>query len=334
MKVGELPGIGDTRAKRLTDAGIYTVMDLSTTHPMEVKEITGLDDLEDAVKVVSLARDVLQQKDVIQKSIMTGRECLDFRSRRIERLTTGAPKLDNLVLGGGIQTEAITEFFGVFGCGKTQMAHTTAVFAQIPKDKGGLAGSVIWIDTENTFRPNRILDIVKDRWPETSDEDAEKFLDNITVIRAHNSSHQLQIIDHLSHFISGEVEDRKGVLPPRLLIIDSLTAHFRTEYLGRGTLAPRQSKMGAMMKKIARTIESWKLACIVTNQVLSDPGGNQFVDPIKPVGGNLVGHLSTYRLYIKKAGKKRIVTMIDSPEDAENGTTIELDIGGIKDADK
>lgn len=333
MTVDDLPGIGDVRAKRLKDAGIFTVMDLSTSNPMEVKEITGLEDLEDAVKCIALAKEILVQKDVIGKSIMGARELLDFRSRRIEYLTTGAPKFDKAVMGGGIQTESLTEFFGLFGSGKTQEMFTIAVTCQRPKEEGGLDGSVIWIDTEGTFRPNRIIDIAVDRFGCTQEE-GEKYLDNIVVIRAHNSSHQLQIIDNLSHFITEQQGTEKVVeKKPRLLIIDSLTALFRTEYLGRGTLQPRQSKMGAMLKKIGRLVETWKMACVFTNQVMSDPGGNQFVDPIKPVGGNLVGHLSTYRLYIKKSGKKRIVTMIDSPEHAEASSIIALDIGGFKDAE-
>jgi len=331
MSILELPGLGDIRGKRLEEAGIFTVIDMSSSNPMEIKEITGIEDLEDCVKLIALAKHILIEKDVVGKSVMNARELLDFRSRRIELLTTGAPKLDNLVLGGGIQTEAMTEFFGLFGCGKTQLCHTTAFTAQLPKESGGLEGSVIWIDTENTFRPNRILDIAIERTGCTKEE-AMKYLDNITVIRAFNSSHQMSIIDNLSHFIAEEIKDRKGVMIPRLLIIDSLTSHFRTEYLGRGTLHPRQSKIGKMLKKMGRIIESYKLACIFTNQVLSDPNTGGFGDPIKPVGGNLLGHLSTYRVYIKKSGKKRIVTMIDSPEHAENATTIELTLGGIKDA--
>ncbi len=333
MPVESLPGLGDIRSKRLRDNQIFTVMDLGNTTPMEVKEITGLDELEDAVKLVSLAKEILITKNVIGKSRMTGRELLAFRDRRIEYLTTGAPKLDSLVLGGGIQTEAITEFFGLFGCGKTQMALTLSVIAQMPKNKGGLDGSVIYIDTENTFRPNRIIDIAMDRTG-CSKEEAEEYLDNIIVMKAFNSSHQIEIVNALSHFMNDENNPKLATLKkkPRLLIIDSLTAHFRTEYIGRGNLNPRQTKMGQMLRKILRTIETWKLACVITNQVLSSPDGNQFIDPIKPVGGNIVGHLSTYRVYIKRAGKKRIVTMIDSPEHAENATTIELDVGGIKDA--
>jgi len=333
MPIESLPGLGDIRSKRLKDSYFYTVMDLSNATPMEIKEIAGFDELEDAVKLVSLAKDILIQKDVIGKSRMTGRELLAFRERRIEFLTTGAPKLDSLVLGGGIQTEAITEFFGLFGCGKTQMALTLSVICQLPKSKGGLDGSVIYIDTENTFRPNRILDIAVDRTGCTREE-AEKYLDDIMVIKAFNSSHQIQIVNSLSHFMNDEANEKTRSLKkkPRLLIIDSLTAHFRTEYIGRGNLNPRQTKMGQMLRKILRTIETWKLACVITNQVLSSPDGNQFIDPIKPVGGNIVGHLSTYRVYIKRAGKKRIVTMIDSPEHAENSTLIELDVGGVKDA--
>jgi len=166
-------------------------------------------------------------------------------------------------------------------------------------------------------------------------EEAEKFLDNITVLRAFNSSHQIQLINNLSHYLTEDLQDKKVEDPkPRLLVIDSLTALFRTEFLGRGTLQNRQSKIGAMMKKITRVIETWKLACLITNQVMNDPATPGFMDSIKPVGGNLVGHLSTYRLYIKRAGKKRIVRFVDSPAHPESEILMDIGKEGIKNADK
>jgi len=326
-----LPGIGDVRSKRLQDSGIETIMDLAVTTPMEIKDITGVDD-EVAISLVSMAKDKLTEMDVIRKSEMTGTELLEYRLRHIDKIATGSNKLDEM-FGGGIETEAITEFFGIFGSGKTQVCHTCAVMAQLPIEMGGLNGTVVWIDTENTFRPERILGIVKALKLAEDDAGAKKFLEGITVFRAHNSAHQIQLVNNMNHWLTLDLKDKKKEDPkPRLLVLDSLTSLFRTEYLGRGNLAPRQQKLGQHMKKLARIAEVWKMAVLITNQVLSDPSAPTFMDPIKPVGGNTVGHISTYRLYIKRAGKKRIVRMVDSPSHPDFEVVIDVGAEGIKDA--
>lgn len=330
--ISKLPGIGDIRSKKLMDSGIYTIIDLSISNPIEVVDITGVD-LEIASNLIAKAKEILIEKDIIGKSIMTMTELAEWRDRRIDKIPTGSSDLDKL-LGGGIETESITEFFGVYGCGKTQICHTVATLIQEPVEKGGLNATVFWIDTENTARPERIVEIAMNKLGKTKQE-AEKYRDNVKILRAYNSSHQIQLINNLSHYLTEDLQDKTDMDPkPRLLIIDSLTALFRTEFLGRGTLQNRQSKIGSMMKKISRTIETWKLACLVTNQVLSDPSSPAFMDSIKPVGGNLVGHLSTYRLYIKRAGKKRIVRFVDSPCHPESEMLLDIDQGGIKNAEK
>jgi len=327
-----LPGIGDVRSKRLQEAGIETIMDLAVTTPMEIKDVTGVDD-DVAISLVTMAKDKLVAMDVLRKSEMTGTELLNYRLRSIDRIHTGSNKLDEM-FGGGIETEAITEFFGIFGSGKTQVCHTCAVMAQLPKEVGGLNGNVVWIDTENTFRPERILGIVKALNLAENEDDAKKFLEGITVFRAHNSAHQISIVNNMNHWLSMDLKDKgKDDPKPRLLVVDSLTSLFRTEYLGRGNLAPRQQKLGQHLKKLARIAEVWKMAVLITNQVLSDPSAPPFMDPIKPVGGNTVGHISTYRLYIKRAGKKRIVRMVDSPSHPDFEVLIDVGAEGIKDAE-
>jgi DNA repair protein RadA len=325
-----LPGIGEVRAKRLIENGVETIMDLAVTTPMEIKDITGVDE-DVAINLVSLAKDKLTELDIIRKSEMTGTELYNYRTRDIDRIHTGSHKLDDM-FGGGIETESITEFFGIFGSGKTQVCHTCAVMVQLPKDKGGLNGNVVWVDTENTFRPERIVGIAM-ALTKCSEEEAKKFLERITVIRAHNSAHQLSIVNNMNHWLTMDLRDKKKEDPkPRLLIVDSLTSLFRTEYLGRGNLANRQQKLGQHMKKLARIAEVWKMAVLITNQVLSDPSAPAFMDPIKPAGGNVVGHISTYRLYIKRAGKKRIVRMVDSPSHPDFEVVVDVGEEGIKDA--
>ena len=246
------------------------------------------------------------------------------------KLKTGSDKLNDL-FDGGLETEAITEFYGQFGSGKTQICHTAAVLAQLPVEQGGLGGSVIWLDTENTFRPERIIQIAKGKGLATTDAEVEKFLDGIVVKKAYNSGHQISIIDSLNNYLSTDLNDKQKNDPkPKLLIIDSLVAHFRTEYLGRGYLHSRQSKLGAHMRKIGRLIETWKMVCIITNQVLSDPA-QMFGDPVKPAGGNIVGHISTYRVYLRKSGKKRVAKMDDSPYHAQQEALFTVDESGVID---
>ena len=318
--IEDLDGIGSVRAKRLHEAGIFTVMDLAVCSPIEVKDVTGLDE-EPAFDLVKKAKKALEDKDVIRKSELSAKDIWKYRDNKIMKLKTGSDKLNDL-FDGGLETEAITEFYGQFGSGKTQICHTAAVLAQLPVEQGGLGGSVIWLDTENTFRPERIVQIAKGRGLATTDAEVEKFLDGIIVKKAYNSGHQVSIVDSLNNYLSTDLNDKQ--------IIDSLVAHFRTEYLGRGYLHSRQSKLGAHMRKIGRLIETWKMVCIITNQVLSDPA-QMFGDPVKPAGGNIVGHISTYRVYLRKSGKKRVAKMDDSPYHAQQEALFTVDESGVID---
>ena len=234
----------------------------------------------------------------------------------------------NKLLGGGFEPQAVTEFYGVYGSGKTQICHTAAVMAQLPKEQGGLNGDVIWIDTEGTFRPERIKDIVIERElvplqertkksdPRipVNDNDVDVFLDRITVATATNASHQELIVDEIRTMLKTHDQDSEVKTAPRvaLIIVDSLTTHFRVEYTGRGLLQPKQSMLNQHIHKLLKTAEIYNIAVIFTNQVIANPEG--FGVPIKPVGGNVLAHASTYRIYLKKSsGVKRIAKMDDSP---------------------
>ena len=365
IPVTDLEGIGPVTASKLAENGIQYVLDLAVCSPTELVEITGKQ-IDECVKYVSLAKVKAEEKGILRKSMMTARELLEYRERNIDVFHSGASKLNEL-LGGGIQTEAITEFYGLFGSGKTQFCHTFAVEVQnetkkvcpkcerefLKKDTrcdtckiddedtespylrlqnlGGLNSGVIWIDTENTFRENRIIQIALARGFAKTRTEAEKFLDNITIIKCHNFSHQMSVIQNLNTVITDQMQDENVTKKPRLIIVDSLIALARTEYLGRGTLAVRQQKLGQFLRKLARVCETWGCAGVFTNQVSSNPDG-MFGDPTKPVGGNVVGHISTYRIYIQKSGKKRVAKMVDSPEHPEWQVKLQLDEGGISDA--
>ena len=329
--IESLDGIGTVRANRFHQNGIFTIMDLAVCSPIEIKDITGLEE-EAALDIVTKAKEVLEQKEIIRKSTLTAREIYNYRKEKIDKLPTGSTQLDEL-MGGGLESESITEFYGMFGSGKTQVCHSAAVRVQLPKEQGGLNGTCIWVDTENTFRPERIIQIAVKNGYAKDEKDAERFLDGIVVKKAYNAGHQTDIINQLNNYLATDLQNKQATDPkPKLLVVDSLVTHFRSEYLGRGYLASRQSKLGAHMRKIGRLIETWKMVCIITNQVLSDPA-QMFGDPIKPVGGNIVGHISTYRIYLKKSGKKRVAKMDDSPMHEQRDIIFSVDEGGVCDAE-
>jgi len=310
MEIEELEGVGKAIAEKLKEAGYSSIEAIATASIGQLKDV-GLGDAV-ATKIINSARDSLK---------MGFESGLDFLEKRkqVGKLTTGSKELDKL-FGGGIETQAITELFGKFGSGKTQIAHQLAVNVQLPKDKGGLNGNAIYIDTENTFRPERIQQMA-----EAAGLDPKKVLKNIQVARAYNSDHQMLLAEKAS-----EIAGQNSV---KLVVIDSLTAHFRAEYTGRGTLADRQQKLNRHMHVLQRKIADLHNAVVlVTNQVMANPT-IMFGDPTSPIGGNIVGHHSTFRVYLRKSkGNKRIAHLIDSPSLPESECVFEVTTGGIIDA--
>jgi len=344
--IGDLEGVGAVRKQRLLDAGITNPMDLVVRGPIEVSEITGMD-RDQAEIVVGKAREFMQERKVMQKTFQTGREKLDYRKKKIDanRISTGCNSLNEL-LGGGVEPQAVTEFYGVYGSGKTQICHTVAVMAQLSRDQGGLDGEVIWIDSEGTFRPERIRDIVIERElvplqertkksdPKipVNENDVNAFLDRIIVATATNSSHQELIVDEIRTMLKTHDKDSDVKTAPRvvLIVVDSLTTHFRVEYTGRGLLQPKQASLNQHIHKLLKTAEIYNIAVVFTNQVIANPEG--FGNPIKPVGGNVLAHASTYRVWLRKgAGVKRIAKMDDSPMHEQSEVIFETTKGGCTD---
>jgi DNA repair protein RadA len=317
LRLDSLEGVGPVTTKKLSDAGIHNIMDLIVRGPVEISEITGMEK-ETAEKIVNKARQQLVEEGLIAKDFVTATDIYK-RRQDIGKITTGTNCLDTL-LDGGIETQALTEVYGEFGCGKTQFCHTMCVMVQKPKEQGGLAGGVLYIDTENTFRPERIVSIAK-----ANDMDPEKVLDNIIVARAYNSSHQTLILEE-----AGSVIKENNI---KLIIADSAVGLFRAEYLGRGTLASRQQKLNYFVHLLVRIAETYNCAAIATNQVMASPDVF-FGDPTRPIGGNVVAHTSTYRIYFKKSGKKRIARMVDSPHHPEMDVVFAVADAGVIDPDE
>ncbi|MEK0353732.1 MAG: DNA repair and recombination protein RadA [Nitrosopumilus sp.] len=314
LRLDNLEGVGPVTTRKLSDAGIHNIMDLIVRGPVEISEITGMDK-DTAAKIVNKARVHLVEGGILAKDFVSAAEIYK-RRQNIGKITTGTNCLDTL-FDGGIETQALTEVYGEFGCGKTQFAHTLSVMVQKPKEEGGLDGSVLYIDTENTFRPERIVTIAK-----AHGMDPDKVLDRIIVARAYNSAHQTLILEE-----SGPVIEENNV---KLIVVDSAVGLFRAEYLGRGTLAIRQQKLNHFVHMLVRIAETYDCAALATNQVMASPDVF-FGDPIRPVGGNVVAHTSTYRIYFKKSGKKRIARMVDSPHHPEEEVIFALGEAGVID---
>jgi len=314
VKITDLPGIGPASVKKLEDAGIYDLMGLAVLSPSQLAELAGMSE--------GMARKAIQAARKMMKLGFS--DGLEFAEKRkeIRHIITGSKNLDNLLGGRGVETKAITEAFGSYGSGKTQLGLQLAVNAQLPLDKGGANGKAVWIDTEGTFRPERIKQIA-----EALGANPEKVLKNIFVARAFNSDHQILLIDKIGEMI-------KNGEPIKLVVIDSLTAHFRAEYAGRGTLADRQQKLNKYIHQLIRLAEQYNLAVYVTNQVMANPAV-MFGDPTVAVGGNIVGHASTYRVYLRR-GKKgsRVAKLIDSPNLPDNETVFWITEKGVRDEEE
>jgi DNA repair protein RadA len=292
------------------------VESIATASPAELAETAEIGE-STAKKMIKSARELA---DI--GGFRTGKDVFEQR-KGVRKLKTRVPELDDL-LGGGFETQAITEMYGEFGSGKSQIVHQMAVNVQLPEEEGGLAGSAIYIDTENTFRPERIEQMVIGLG---IDADPAEFLEHIHVARAHTSDHQILMLDTARERAA---ELRESDRPVRLFIIDSLTSHFRAEYAGRGTLAARQQKLNRHLHDLFKLADENNAVGLVTNQVLSNPAVF-FGDPTKPIGGNIVGHTATFRIYLRKSkGGKRIARLVDSPNLPEGEAPFMVEEAGLK----
>ncbi|NCN86608.1 DNA repair and recombination protein RadA [archaeon] len=307
----DLPGIGPAVASKLESAGIFDLMSLAVMSPAALGDAAGLG-------AAAARKAILAARDMLDLGFSDG---VEFAKKRadVTYITTGSKNLDELLGGRGIESKAITEAFGAFGSGKTQLGLSLAVNVQLPLEKGGSAGKAVYIDTEGTFRPSRIRQIA-----EGIGANPEMVLKNILVARAFNSDHQMLLLEKVTEMA------KKGE-PIKIVIIDSLTAHFRAEYSGRGQLADRQQKLNRYMHELMKLAESCNLAVYVTNQVMANPA-QLFGDPTTAIGGNIVGHASTYRMYLRRAKQgSRVAKLIDSPNLPDGEAVYFVNDGGVSD---
>ena len=310
MTIEDLPGVGPATAEKLREAGFEELLAIAVMSPMELAEQAELGEAVSS-KIIQAAKKLANIGGFI-----SGNALLD-RRKTVQKLTSGTSSMDEL-LGGGFETQSICEVFGEFGSGKTQIGHQLAVNTILPTSQGGLNGEVFYIDTEDTFRPERIAQMA-----EAVGMDPQDALDRIHVARAYNSAHQMLLVD--------EIKRMAKSIDVKLVIVDSLTSHFRAEYVGRGMLASRQQKLNKHLKEIKQLSDVQNALVLVTNQVMSNPAA-LWGDPTKAIGGHIVGHASTFRLYLRKSkGGRRIARLIDSPNLPEGEAVFTVTAEGLKD---
>ena len=311
-------------------SGYHTVQAVAHSTLRKLTEVKGLSE-QKAQKI----KDAIKANQLVVSGFTTAAMSLESY-KDVIMIGTGSKDLDRL-LGGGIETGSLTEIFGEFRTGKTQLCHTLCVTCQRPLDQGGAEGRALYIDTEGTFRAPKLAAIAE-RFGLNPDD----VLENVICARAHNSEQQMELLADAAAIM---VENRYA-----LLVVDSATALFRyaaivvtlypetaplrTDYNGRGELSERQMQLGQFLRQLTRLAEEFGIAVVITNQVVADPGGMSFAkDTNKPIGGNIIAHASTTRLKLKKArGENRVCQVYDSPSLPEAECTFALGAGGIEDA--
>ena len=309
-KIDELPGVGPATAEKLREAGFDNLLSLAVMAPGDLAEQAELGEAV-AAKIISAAKRMANIGGFISG------EALLERRRQVQKLRSRVQSIDDL-LGGGFETQALVEVYGEFGSGKTQIGHQLAVNCTLPVEEGGLDGDVFYIDTEDTFRPERITQMARGYGL-----DPDKVLARIHVARAYNSDHQMLLAEEIKRMSKG--------LNVKMIIVDSLTSHFRAEYIGRGMLANRQQKLNRHLKDLKQLATVNNALILVTNQVHSKPDA-MWGDPTKPIGGHILAHASTFRLYLRKAkAGRRIARLVDSPNLPDGECVYQVTQEGLRD---
>jgi DNA repair protein RadA len=304
-----LPGVGPATAEKLREAGYLNLESVAVATPQEVVAVTGLGDTI-AAKIIQAARKSLDLGFKSAEEVLKDRQ-------NTKKIATGSKNIDN-ILGGGIETSAMIEFFGEFRTGKTQLCHMCTVTVQLPEEEGGIEAKSVYIDSEGTFRPERIISMAQ-----RVGKDPQEIMKGIYVARAFNTDHQIALADK-----AAKMAKEKNI---RLLVIDSLTSHFRAEYVGRESLASRQQMLNKHLHQLLRFAEINNAAVIVANQVMARPDAF-FGDPTIAVGGHVMAHAATTRVYLRKGkGELRVARIFDSPCLPETETTFKIAEGGIID---
>lgn len=288
-------GVASGDIKKLIEAGFNTVESIAFAPRKAILAVKGISEIK-AEKLMAEAAKLVPMGFTTATMFHQAR-------KDIIMVTSGSREVDKL-LGGGVETGAITELFGEFRTGKTQLCHTLCVTCQLPVSQGGAEGMALYIDTEGTFRPER-LRAVATRYK----LDPDDVLENVACARAYNTDHQHQLLVQAAAMMS---ENRFA-----LVVVDSATALYRTDYQGRNELAARQMHLGRFLRGLQNLADEFGVAVVVTNQVVANVDGSAQMfqaDAKKPIGGHIMAHASTTRLSLRKGrGEQRIIKVYDSP---------------------
>ena len=310
VTIEDLPGVGPATAEKLREAGFDELLALAVMAPADLAEQAELGEAVSS-KIIQAAKKMANIGGFVSG------EALLNRRRQVQKLTAKVQSIDDL-LGGGFETQSLVEVYGEFGSGKTQIGHQLAVNCTMPLEEGGFDGDIFYIDTEDTFRPERITQMARGHGL-----DPDEVLGRIHVARAYNSAHQMLLVD--------EIKKMSKNFNVKLIIVDSLTSHFRAEFIGRGMLATRQQKLNRHLKDLKQLADVNNALVLVTNQVHSKPDA-MWGDPTKPIGGHILGHASTFRLYLRKAkGGRRIARLVDSPNLPDGECVYQVTEDGLRD---
>ena len=308
--IADLPGVGPATAEKLREAGFDELLGIAVMSPGDLAEQAELGEAV-ASKIIQAAKKLANIGGFV-----SGVALLE-RRREVQKLSSFVQSIDDL-LAGGFETQALVEVYGEFGSGKTQIGHQLAVNCTMPIEQGGLDGDVFYIDTEDTFRPERITQMARGHGL-----DPGEVLERIHVARAYNSAHQMLLAEEIKRMSRGT--------NIKMIIVDSLTSHFRAEFIGRGMLARRQQKLNRHLKDLKQLADVNNALVLVTNQVQSKPDA-MWGDPTKPIGGHVLAHASTFRLYLRKAkGGRRIARLVDSPNLPDGECVYQVCEDGLRD---
>jgi DNA repair protein RadA len=320
LQLEDLPGVQPHLISKLKQAGVNSVLDLAASTPTELVGGAGYEgkaisaDTETISELVLKAKKALSDSGALINEFSTADQVLE-RRKSLVRYTTGSKSLDDF-LKGGIESQAITELTGEFGSGKSQICHTLCVTAAANDNKGKI-NSIIFVDTENTFRPERVHQIAEARRL-----DSEEIMKKVFVCKIVNSAQLEALIRNLGK----SIEEFQA----KLVIVDSIISLHRAEYTGRETLAERQQRLNVMLHKLIRLSEIYNIAVVLTNQVQTTPD-NTFENPsVRAAGGNIMGHACTYRIFLRKAGRDRIAVMVDSPHHAYSQVKFTISERGVE----
>lgn len=314
IQVLENYGVATSDIKRLMESGFHTVESVAYAPKKKVLEVKGISEIK--------AERIMAECAKLVPMGFTSAVAYHEARKEIILVSTGSREVDTL-LGGGIETGSITELFGEFRTGKSQLCHTLCVTCQLPISQGGAEGMALYIDTEGTFRPERLVAVA-----ERYKLDPEDVLANVACARAFNTDHQQQLLLQASAMMA---ENRFA-----LIVVDSATALYRTDYSGRGELAARQCHLGKFLRTLHNLAEEYGVAVVVTNQVVANVDGSAAMfqaDSRKPIGGHIMAHASTTRLSLRKGrGEQRIMKVYDSPCLPEGDAIFGIYEDGVGDA--